>query len=162
VFTDENATGFEKLGAALSMLMPLMTTFNSLQALSTTLSNSDTMAKLANAAGMKIVSIFSKEAVIGKTAETGAVWANTAAWYANPIMWIALIIVGVIAALALLIGMIKKLTEWLITGEKIETKNCETLIENAKRTRELADANKELSTSVEELIDKYDEMNAKG
>jgi hypothetical protein len=32
-----------------------------------------------------------------KNTETGAVVANTAAWYANPIMWIALIVIGVIA-----------------------------------------------------------------
>jgi hypothetical protein len=30
VFTDEGASGFEKIGAAISILMPLMSTFNAI------------------------------------------------------------------------------------------------------------------------------------
>ena len=37
-----------------------------------------------------------------------------------------------------------------------------TLIENAKKTKELADANKELGNGMDELISKYDKMNASG
>jgi hypothetical protein len=51
VFADEGATGFEKFGAALSMIMPLLSTYNALQALSTTLSKQDKIAKLGAAAG---------------------------------------------------------------------------------------------------------------
>ena len=144
VFADEGATGFEKIGAAISVLMPLMSTFNALQTLSTTLSNKDTIAKAANALGMKVMAAIAPATVAAKTAETGAVWANTAAWYANPIMWIAAIIIAVIAAVAALTAGIYALA----TAESKEEKA-------AKRT---AEASKELAESAEKAQQKVEDL----
>lgn len=162
IFNDSSSTGFEKLGAVLSIVTATMTTFNAIQALSTTLSKADAIAKMGQAAGQAAANLMAKIGIGVKTAETGVVVANTAAWYANPVMWIALIIVAVIAAVVALIAAIASLTEWLIKGDKIETENCDTLIENAEKTKELAEANEELSDSMDDLIEEYKEMNEEG
>ena len=155
VFSDESASGFEKVGAAISILTSVMSAFNAVQAFATTLSKKESIAKAAQI-------IMEKLHIVTKTGETTAVVANTAAWLANPIMWIAVVIVGVIAVLGLLIAGIAKLTEWLIKGNKIETENCDTLIENAEKTKELAEANEELSDSIDTLIDDFKDLQAEG
>ena len=162
IFNDSSSTGFEKLGAVLSIVTATMATFNAIQALSTTLSKADAIAKMGQAAGQAAANLMAKIGIGVKSAETGVVVANTAAWYANPVMWIALIIVAVIAAVVALIAAIASLTEWLIKGDKIETENCDTLIENAEKTKELAEANEELSDSMDDLIEEYKEMNEEG
>ena len=161
-FSDSSATGLEKLGAVLSVVTATMTTFTAIQALATTLSKADAIAKMGQAAGQAAANLMAKIGIGVKSAETGVVVANTAAWYANPVMWIALIIVAVIAAVVALIAAIASLTEWLIKGDKIETENCDTLIENAEKTKELAAANEELSDSMDDLIEEYKEMNEEG
>ena len=154
VFADEGATGFEKIGAAISVLMPLMSTFNALQALSTTLSNKDTIAKAANALGMKVMAAIAPATVTAKTAETGAVWANTAAWYANPIMWIALIIVGVVAALAALVTIIVKVSQALSDAYNKDAIAAEKAEASA---RALSEAYNEAKQSYEDMIAAMDE-----
>ena len=161
-FTDSSATGLEKVGAVLAVLTATMSTFTAIQALATTLSKADAMAKMGQAAGQAAANLMAKIGIGIKSAETGVVIANTAAWYANPVMWIALVVMGVVAAVAALIAGVAKLTEWLIKGNKIGTENCDTLIENAKKTKELSDANDELSTSIDDLISRYHEMNDAG
>ena len=106
VFGDENSTAFEKVGAAVAVLTTALTAYNAIQALSTTLTKSDTIAKAANALGMKVMTVLSGGTAVAKNAETGAVWANTAAWYANPILWIALAVVGVVGVLMGLVAAI--------------------------------------------------------
>jgi hypothetical protein len=83
-----------------------MSAYNSITALSTTLTKADGVAKLFALAKYKMVKTETGALTLAKISETGAVVANTAAWYANPIMWIALVIVGVVAALAALIAII--------------------------------------------------------
>lgn len=162
VWSDSSATGFEKVGAILSVVTATMSTFNAIQQFSTTLSKSDAIAKTASALGAKILAAATKGAVASKTAETGAVWLNNEAWYASPVLWIAAIIIGVVAVIAVITAAIVKWTEVMTKGNKIETENCDILVENAKKTKELTDANKELATGMEDLIDKYQEMNAEG
>jgi hypothetical protein len=48
-----------------------------------------------------------------KTGETAAVIANNAAWLASPIFWIGAIILGVVAALGLLVAGISAVTKAL-------------------------------------------------
>jgi hypothetical protein len=71
------------------------------------------VAKMALAAAEKLASTFGKGLAVAKTTETGAVIANTAAWYTNPVMWIAAVIMVAVAALAFLVIGIVKLTEAL-------------------------------------------------
>ena len=122
----------------------------------------DTAVKAANVLSSKAVAVVTGILAVTKGTETASVIANTAAWMSNPIGWIALIIMGVIAAVIGLVAAFTKLNEVLFTGEKIETEHCDLLIENAKKTKELADANKELSSGMDELINKYDQMNNSG
>ena len=180
VFADEGATGFEKFGAALSMIMPLLSTYNALQALSTTLSKQDKIAKLGAAAGQMAANAMAAIGIGVKNAETGAVVANTAAWYANPIMWIALIVVGVVAALAALVAVIGAVNKALadaynadaIAAEKAENaaKNLgeayntvkqeyEDMIAAMENYQSARDALDELTKGTEEYEDALKEAN---
>ena len=146
VFADEGATGFEQIGAAISVLMPLMSTFNALQTLSTTLSKSSYVAKLFEVLGYKMMTTESGKMVLAKVTETGAVVANTAAWYANPIMWIALVVIGAVAAVALLVSWIVKLTKSL-SSDTLE-----------KRLKAAEAATKGMAQAAEEAEDKYQNL----
>ena len=161
VFGDESASGFEKLGAALSLIMPLMTTFNSLQQLSTILSNQDTIVKTANAMGLKIVSAFTKKNTAVKMTETGAVWANNAAWYASPILWIGVIILGVVAAIAALVGGISALSKEIVTtDEKAEmaANAVESLTTQFEDCKKAADDFRQSVSSWDEGVKALEEM----
>ena len=139
VFSNEGATGFEKLGAAISVVTAVMTTFNAVQALSTTLSKADKIAKLGAAAGQMAANAMAALGIGVKSAETGAVVANTAAWYANPIMWIALIIVGVVAALVALVSIIGAVSSALsdaYNADAIAAENAEKAAENLTKAYE--------------------------
>ena len=118
--------------------------------------------KAATAVSTGLLNLAIAAETAGVSANTVGVLLNTAAWMSNPIGWIAAVILGVVAAVALLTVGIMKLTEWLIKGDKIETANCDTLIENAEKTKELADANYELSDSMDDLIQEYGELNRAG
>ena len=150
VFADEGATGFEKFGAALSMIMPLLSTYNALQALSTTLSKQDQIAKLGAAAGQMAANAMAAIGIGVKNAETGAVVANTAAWYANPIMWIALIIVGVIAALTALVAAIGAVSKALIDAHNADANGAK---EAAEQVEVLTERYEELKNKAQELND---------
>lgn len=154
VFGDEGASGFEKFGAAISVILPLMSTFNALQALSTTLSKQDKIAKLGAAAGQMAANAMAAMGIGVKNTETGVVTANTAAWYANPIMWIALIIVGVIAALAALITVIVKVSRALSDAYNKDAIAAERAEASA---RALSEAYNEAKQSYEDMIAAMDE-----
>lgn len=155
-FKSESSTGFEKFGAAIAIVTSALSTFNAIQALSTTLSKADKIAKLGAAASSFVAATAGKALGLAKTTETGAVVANTAAWYANPIMWIAVVIVGVIAVLSVLIGLVVKLTE------AIKANSAEGKLEAAKaRAEELNAALEDAKTSAENLksaFDSYDSV----
>lgn len=74
---------------------------------------------------------------------TAAIWANTAALLSNPIFWIAIVIVGVIAAIVALTQIVKK--------------NSEATQDNAVKMREQADAAKEAKENQEELTKSYED-----
>jgi archaellum component FlaC len=154
IFADEGASGFEKFGAALSMIMPLLSTYNALQALSTTLTKADGVAKLFALVGYKMMKTEAGALTLAKIGETGAVTANTAAWYANPIMWIALIVVGVVAALAALvavIGAVSKALSDAYNADAIAAENAEKAAEN------LTAAYEDAKTAYEDMIGAMDE-----
>jgi hypothetical protein len=154
VFTDEGATGFEKLGAAISVVTAVMATYNTLQALSTTLSKADKIAKLGAAAGQAAANAMAALGIGVKSAETGAVVANTAAWYANPIMWIALIVVAVVAAFLLLVSAISAVTNALksmTAEEKLKSAEAE-----ATRLAEELDKAKTAADNLRSSIENYD------
>jgi predicted membrane protein len=154
VFKDEGATGFEKFGAAISILTSTMSAFNAVQALSTTLTKSDLVSKIAAAFGYKIVTTSSGALTLAKTTETGAVVANTAAWYANPIMWIALVVMGVVAAIALLTAGIYALA----TAETEEEKNARKAAETYESLSEAASAATDKVNDLKSAFDGYDDV----
>ena len=107
----DGATGFEVMGAMISTIIPLLTTYNSLQSLTSSLTQANYVKQLLAAKGYKMVTLESGALAVAKVAETGAIISNTAAWYANPILWIALAIAGVVAALAILVATVKGLSK---------------------------------------------------
>ena len=154
VFGDEGASGFEMVGAAISIVMAALSAYNSLQQLTNTLSKAGFVTKMLEAKGYALTTTASGALTIAKTGETGAVVANTAAWYANPIMWIALIVVGVIAALTVLIATIIKVSEALKNMSAAEQlKQAEA--EAARLTQALNDA-KDAAESLRSSIENYD------
>jgi hypothetical protein len=131
VLNDESASGMEKMGAILSVVTSAMATYNTVVGLGTTLKNIDTTAesknilvKMANALSSKVAATAGLKLGAAKATETGAVWANTAAWYANPIMWIGLVIAGVVVALIALVSIIK-LTSDALNKDAIAAENAE-------------------------------------
>lgn len=148
-FKNEGSTGFEKFGAAIAIVTSALSTFNAIQALSTTLSKADKIAKLGAAASSFVAATAGKALGLAKVTETGAVWANTAAWYANPIMWIALIVVGVVAALTALVAIIAKVSKALsdaYNADAIAAENAEAAAKN------LGEAYNEVKQEYEDMI----------
>ena len=131
VFADDSATGIEKLGAALSIVMPVMATFNALMELSKTLSEKDKIAKFGQALGEGALALVTKAVTIAKGAETAAVVANSAAWLTNPVGWIAAVIVGLIAVLGALVATIVGVTS-AIDSNTLSTKEALENVEKAK------------------------------
>lgn len=149
VFGDDGATGFEKIGAALSLVMPLLTTFNSLQALSTSLTKADFVTKILAAKGYQIVTTATGALAIAKTTEAAAVAASTAAWYANPVLWVAVVIVGIVAALAALVKIIGSVGQALADAynkDAIAAENAENAAKN------LSEAYNECKQEYEDMI----------
>ena len=148
VWSDEDATIVEKLTqslTALAMIIPVAVTLLKTVA-----------PALQGMTIQEVITLASTTLLTGGIgALTSTIWgAITAATAA--IAPIAAIIAG-IAALGILI---KKLIDWIVHGTKVVTQGCEQLIKNAEATRELADANEELSSSIDDLIDEYDRLNA--
>lgn len=92
------------------------------------------VAKLALAGAEKLAALFGVTLTVAKKTETGAVIANTAAWYANPIMWIVAIVIAAVAAFGLLVFAIVKVTDSL----NAEKKALEEAEEAEKRAAETA------------------------
>ena len=139
-FTDEGASGFEKFGALLSTIMPLMSTFNALQAFATTLSKNATIAKWAETKAT--------------AAATTAKWAENAAWLASPITWIVGAILGVVAALGLLVVGISAVTKAL----NVENN---ALKEAEQREKQAADAAKRVSEEINGIGESLDKISSK-
>lgn len=153
IWSDEDISTAEKLTqtlTSLTMILPVAVT--TLQLLIPSLQGM-TLAEMGTAAATAFLSS-------SFAAQIPFITANAAAWYAHPIMWIAAIIAGVIAAIALLGVGISRLTEYIVHGNRVATEGCEQLIKNAEATRELANANEELSSSIDDLVVEYDRLNA--
>lgn len=104
VFSDEGATGFEKIGAAVSVLTSIMGAYNSVQALTTTLKKSDTIQTWLQAASAKVKTA-------ADSGETVGIWAKVAAYIAEqaaawPVLVVTLLIVAAFAALAAIITIV--------------------------------------------------------
>ena len=139
-FTDEGASGFEKFGALLSTIMPLISTFNALQSFATTLSKNATIAKWAETKAT--------------AAATTAKWAENAAWLASPITWIVGAILGVVAALGLLVVSISAVTKAL----NVENN---ALKEAEQREKQAADAAKRVSEEINGIGESLDKISSK-
>ena len=139
-FTDESASGFEKFGALLSTIMPIMSTFNALQSFATTLSKNATIAKWAETKAT--------------AAATTAKWAENAAWLASPITWIIGAILGVVVALGLLVAGISAVTKAL----NVENNALE---EAEQREKQAADAAKRVSEEINGISESLDKISSK-
>lgn len=134
--TDEGASGFEKFGAAISVIMPLMSTFNAIQSFATTLSKNAAIADWAKAKAT--------------TAAASAKLAENAAWLASPITWIIGAILGAVAALGLLVAGITAVTKALIDGYNADAIAAEKAAETAK---ELGDMYDQAASKYQNMID---------
>ena len=90
------------------------------------------------ATAIGLIDAAQKKQTASTIAATIAKWAENAAWYASPVMWIPLIIMAAIAAIALLIGWIVNMTNALSASEQAH--------ENAKQELETATAVYEKAT----------------
>jgi hypothetical protein len=69
------------------------------------------------ATAIGLIDAAQKKQTTSTIAATIAKWAENAAWYASPVMWIPIIIMAAIAAIALLIGWIVNMTNALSESE---------------------------------------------
>jgi hypothetical protein len=69
------------------------------------------------ATGLNLIDAAKKKETTSTIAATIAKWAENAAWYASPVMWIPLIIIAAVAAIALLVGAIMSVTNALSAEE---------------------------------------------
>ena len=90
-----------------------------------------------------------------ETMNTAGIWANTAAWYANPIMWIVAIILAVIAAIV-------ALTCVLMDNSKEQNEVNESIAENAKKNVDAINSTRELAKSVSDLTEEYIKLKENG
>ena len=91
-----------------------------------------------------------KKGIVTTVASTVAQWAHNAAMYASPVMWIALIILGVVAAIA-------ALTAALINSAKAQREDNKAKIEAANADQEKINKNLELYDSYLKLHEAYKE-----
>ena len=91
-----------------------------------------------------------KKGIVTTIAATVAQWAHNAAMYASPVMWIALIILGVVAAIA-------ALTAALINSAKAQREDNNAKIEAANADQERINKNLELYDSYLKLHEAYEE-----
>lgn len=159
VFTDEDATAVEKVGAAIGVLTSGMMFFNSVSQLTNTLLATETKNKLLNWAVTKLQSAAEKSLAKTKTTTTKATIAQTIAdWALNaslgPLLIVILSIVAAFAALALII--------WGVTAafKAIQAASPEGKLKAAKeeaaRLGEELNKAKEASDALKDSIDKYD------
>ena len=159
VFTDEDATAIEKVGAAIGVLTSGMMFFNSVSQLTNTLLATETKNKLLNWAVTKLQSAAEKSLAKTKTTTTKATIAQTIAdWALNaslgPLLIVILSIVAAFTALALII--------WGVTAafKAIQAASPEGKLKAAKeeaaRLGEELNKAKEASDALKDSIDKYD------
>lgn len=155
VFSDESATGFEKVGAALSLLIPLMTTYNSLTALATTLKSADAVKT-----GLQVVA--TKLKTVADSGETAGIWAKVAAYIAEqiaaaPVLVITLALVAAFAALALVVTGVVMAVQAITDAYN---KDADGAKEAAEQTKLLTERYEELASKAEDLkaaISEYDD-----
>lgn len=145
----DGVTGFEVMGAMISTIIPLLTTYNSLQSLTSSLTQANYVKQLLAAKGYKMVTLESGKLAVAKVSETGAVISNTAAWYANPILWIALAIAGVVAALVILVTTIKGLSKAISDAYNADAIAAEKAEASA---RKLGEAYNEVKQEYQDMI----------
>lgn len=149
---DDDMSGWEKfisivttLGMMLPMIISGFDALNKITAKNTVTTATNTGAQLAQAGATKIKT----KAVAG---EIPIVQANAAAWYSHPIMWIAAIIIGIVAAFSIYNNILEK------NAEKVK-ENAEEAIQAAEEvanaSQEELDTIRELSSAYDELYDKY-------
>ena len=159
VFTDEDATVVEKIGAAIGALSSVLMFFNSISQLTNTLLATETKNKLLNALVTKVQAAAEASLAKKKTVTTGATIAQTIAnWALNaslgPLLIVILAVVAAFAALALII--------WGVTAafKAIQAASPEGKLkaakEEASRLGEELNKAREASDSLKESIEGYD------
>ena len=161
VFSDEGATGFEKVGAALSLLIPLMTTYNSLTALATTLKTADAVKT-----GLQVVA--TKLKTVADSGETAGIWAKVAAYIAEqiaaaPVLVITLALVAAFAALALVVTGVVMAVQAITDAYNKDADGAKEAAEQTKilteRYEELAGKAEDLKAAISEYDDAIDALN---
>lgn len=112
-------------------------------------------ADAKGAKGKLLSALTSMALAKAKGVETGAVAANAAAWYANPIMWIAIILVAVVAAIAAVTIALTKQKEAQVKANKV-------IIDQVKANIDLINSTQELSATISDLANKYEELQDAG
>lgn len=87
---------------------------------------------------------------------TEAKWAENAAWYASPILWIPLVIAAAVAAIVGLIAITKKMTDALSASAKAGKE----LEKAQEQTKNLESALSEAKTEAEALKNTFDEYDS--
>ena len=159
VFTDEDATAVEKVGAAIGVLSSGLMFFNSISQLTNTLLATETKNKLLNALVTKVQAAAEASLTKTKTATTGATIAQTIAnWALNaslgPLLIVILAVVAAFAALALIIwGVSAAFKAFQAASPEGKLKAAK---EEANRLGEELNKAKEASDSLKESIEGYD------
>ena len=145
IFGDESATAFEKVGAAISILMAVTSAYNAVQALSNTLLQSKNVASA--------VDNFLTTTKIGATiAQTAANWGLNASML--PVLLITLAITAAIAALVAIVWLVVKAFEaWRASTPEAKLKAAE---EEASRLGEELTKAKDAANELRESIESYD------
>lgn len=159
IFTDEDATAVEKVGAAIGILSSGLMFFNSISQLTNTLLATETKNKLLNALVTKVQAAAEKSLTKTKTATTGATIAQTIAnWALNaslgPLLIVILAVVGAFIALAAIIwGVTAAIKAFQAASPEGKLKAAK---EEAARLGEELNKAKEASDALKDSIDKYD------
>ena len=145
IFGDESATTFEKVGAAISILMAVTSAYNAVQTLSNTLLQSKNVASA--------VDNFLTTTKIGATiAQTAANWGLNASML--PVLLITLAITAAIAALVAIVWLVVKAFEaWKASTPEAKLKAAE---EEASRLSEELTKAKDAANELRESIESYD------
>lgn len=152
VFTDEGATGFEKMGAAISALVAVMSAYNAVQAFATTLKKSDTVTTLLQTAGTKLKQVADK-------GETAGIWAKVAAYIAEqiaaaPVLVITLALVAAFVALAAIVAVVVSVVNAISNAYNKDAIAAEKAEASA---RALSEAYNEAKQSYEDMISAMEE-----
>lgn len=137
-WNDPDASGWEKFGATISAIIPVLSAFNGVQALNTMLTKADGIAHVTAAAGAKLHQI-------AELGVAGAIKEMTASLLASPLLPFIAIILGVVAALALLSAITKGIAN-NYNADAIAAENAATAANN------LADAYGNVKQEYEDMI----------